>query len=72
MNWQPVQRSNIRALAWENETLFVQFHHGGECAYDKVPEGGVFKAVLQAESVGKALNTEVKGRFSYRKLEVAA
>lgn len=70
MERHPVQSSNIAALAWESETLYVTFHHGGEYAYDGVPYE-VFTQMVNAPSVGKFFHAEVKSKFPFRKLETA-
>ena len=71
LNFIPVQSSNIDAIAHDGATtLTVRFKHGGAYAYDGAgPE--IFVRLLNAESVGKALNELVKKPgLPFRKVEV--
>ncbi len=49
--------------------LYVRFTSGGEYVYFGVPIE-VFTAFAQAESAGKFLAAEIKGKFEFQKLEV--
>lgn len=46
------------------EVLYVQ---GKRYTYAEVPQE-VWEAALKAESIGKFLNSEVKGKFQYRQI----
>lgn len=60
------ESSNIKAFRHEGITLYVKFK-GGTYAYAGVPEA-VFEKMKAAESKGKFLNKEVKGKYPYTKL----
>lgn len=64
MQWNKVESSNIAAVAYEDQKMYVQFHNGGEYQYDNVPVE-VYNEVLEAESVGRAFHRLVKSQSSY-------
>ena len=73
MNMIKVESSNIDAIGYDHGDLYVRFK-GGEgknnriYVYYDVPEH-FFKEILEAESKGKYLNQNIKGKFTYRKTE---
>lgn len=54
-----VESSNVKQIGYEDNTLFVLFKNNGLYKYFDVPSD-VFQTVLNAESVGKALNSKIK------------
>lgn len=64
-----VTSSNIQSVGYDSatETLEVEFIHGGIYHYTGVPSGE-FEALMSAESHGKYLNANIKGRYPYAKL----
>lgn len=60
----PVNSSNIAALDFQENTLIVLFHSGLTYYYHKVPEE-VYNELLNSESIGKYLNTNIKKTYSY-------
>ncbi len=64
-----VVSSNIDEVEHDSSTstLKVTFKNGSRYKYDEVPQV-VFEQLISAESVGKALNQMVKGKFAYTKL----
>ena len=61
MKMHPVESSNVAAIGHENETMHVQFRHGGTYAYQGVTAEG-FKKLSEAPSIGGFLNKmNVKG-----------
>jgi hypothetical protein len=62
------ESSNIARFSYHNDTLTVIFKNGGKYAYFGVPEA-IFEEMKGAESKGKFLNSEVKGKFDVQKLE---
>lgn len=62
-----VNSSNIDAIGYENELLVIRFLTGSVYIYSGVPKE-VFDALSAAESKGKFLNLEIKGKYSYYKL----
>lgn len=67
-NLTKVESSNIDLVAFNNNTTFVQFKNGGIYSYADTSKE-VFDALLNAKSVGKHLNTAIKGNFEYAKVE---
>ena len=59
--------SNVVAVGYENNQLFVDYK-SGSYVYDNVPEE-IFAGLLAAESKGKYMHAKVKGRYNYYKLE---
>jgi hypothetical protein len=66
---QKVESSNVAEVGYDadSETLVVLFHNGGMYAYDGVP-ATTFDQMVGAESVGKFFNTNVKGKYDFRKV----
>lgn len=62
LQWRPVESSNIREIAWEDNTLYVTFHKSGTYTYKNVP-GSVFIEMCNAESVGRFLNQVIKPNY---------
>jgi hypothetical protein len=56
------ESSNIAKFSYHSDTLTVVFKNGGQYAYFGVPSS-IFEGMKGAESKGKFLNTEVKGKF---------
>lgn len=67
MNEIQVDSSNVSTVAYEDGYLFVRFKGGTHYKYKDVPQG-VFNNLLQAESKGKFLNAEIKGKFDFERL----
>ena len=62
-----VVSSNVVAIGYENNQLFVDYK-SGSYVYDNVPEE-IFAGLLAAESKGKYMWAKVKGKYDYYKLE---
>lgn len=60
----PVNSSNIKAIGHAFGTLEVEFTNGSIYQYNKVPSE-VYYALLNAESKGKFLNSNIKGKYEY-------
>lgn len=67
MRMTPVSSSNISSIGYKDETLYVEFHHGGTYEYSNVPES-VYRGLMTASSHGKYLAAHVKGIYPYRRL----
>jgi hypothetical protein len=68
MSWNKVKSSNIEAMAYVEGVVKVRFKNGTEYHYQGVPEE-VFLSVVNAESVGKAFNQEIKSHeFMFTKV----
>lgn len=59
--------SQVKKVALAEEGLLVTFTKGTEYLYKGVTEA-VYEDMLKAESVGKYLNANIKGKFEYVQL----
>lgn len=64
-----VQSSNVKAVGWEKEVLFVQYNNG-IYTYDKVNKE-TYEELLKAESKGKYLNENIKNKYEFKKLDAS-
>jgi hypothetical protein len=69
MTREPVSSSNVAEVGYdENQrVLEVKFKNGGLYQYFEVPSR-IYSDLLQAASVGKFLNANVKGSYRYAKV----
>ena len=67
----PVKSSNILSVGYQAGTLSVEFSGGGVYHYAHVP-ADVYQRLLAAESIGKFIGAEIKGKFVCEKQKVAA
>lgn len=65
----PVESSNVAAVGHQDNTLYVEFKHGGLYRYFNVP-AETYQAMLAADSVGKFLNAEIKPKHGYELVDV--
>lgn len=67
--WHYPTSSNVKAVAYEEDTsqLLVSFKSGHTYAYDGVPNG-LIDDLLNADSVGKYLNENIKGVYQEKKI----
>lgn len=61
-----VKSSNVVAVGHSGTTLTVQYKNG-TYQYDNVSRS-VFDSLLAAESKGRFMNAEIKGKYSYKKI----
>lgn len=63
-----VKSSNIEAVGFDPETqrMTVQFKNGNTYDYDNVPQK-VHDELVGAESVGRAFNSTIRGKFEGQK-----
>lgn len=68
-NFQTVESSNIEKIGYdkENATLHVVFITGAHYIYRDVP-GEVYEKLMAADSHGKFLNSEIKGKYAYERI----
>lgn len=66
MNLIKVKSSNIVAVGYENNTLYVEYR-SGTYSYLNVDKS-VYSRLLNAESKGKFMNSEVKTKYKYKKI----
>jgi hypothetical protein len=70
MSWsKQVFSSMVQEIAWEDETqeMVITYNNGQRYAYSGLDEGTAVEG-SKAPSVGRWVNTEVKGQFPFRKL----
>lgn len=65
----PVTSSNVRSVGYDadNQTLEVEFNSGVVYQYSGVPEYE-YDGLINSDSKGKYLNSNIKNRYSYMKL----
>lgn len=61
-----VKSSNIAAVGYRGETLFVRFVGGSLYSYDKVP-ADVYHDLMKSESPGSVFRSKVRGTFKHTK-----
>lgn len=66
-NYEAVSSSNVEAIAYEGNDLYVKFLNGSEYKYFSVPLE-TFEALQSAPSVGKFLNSDIKPNFSVERI----
>lgn len=66
MELTKVKSSNIIAVGWENDKLYVEYP-GGIYTYNNVSKD-LYEKLLSAESKGHFLNEEIKGRYAFSKI----
>lgn len=69
MEWTPVISSNIAAIKYNDneQVLAVKFNNSTIYHYFGVPSYH-FDNLLDAPSVGKYLNANIKGSYNYQKI----
>jgi hypothetical protein len=60
MKFEEVQSSNIKAVAFEKDKLYVTFLNGKSYSYDATEDD--YKQLMESASKGKHFNTNIKGR----------
>ena len=68
--WQAVDSSNVERVAYHDDsrTLCVKFKNGGIYTYLGVGELE-YQELIGAESVGRYLNSAIKGMYHYQRHE---
>jgi hypothetical protein len=60
-----VKSSNIQSLGWSAQAgLVVRFAGGGVYSYREAPKR-VYDELVQSDSVGRAFQTHVRGKFAH-------
>lgn len=69
MAWsQSVFSSNVAEVGYSDDgELLVTFTNGRQYAYEGVPEETALE-MSKTASVGQYLNSEIKGKYNYRRL----
>ena len=63
VHMQPVSSSNIAAIGWAEDMLYVEFKGGRRYVYEGVPETE-FNALMKADSQGQYLNANIKPGYN--------
>lgn len=63
-----LKASNVYKIRWDENNLFVHFNNGGVYQYKDIPEK-VSIGLGEAESPGSFLHREIKGNYTYEKVE---
>lgn len=61
-----VDSSNVKSIGWDKDQLYVEYS-GGTYIYENVAKE-VFDKLMLAESKGKFMVSEIKGKYNYKKL----
>ena len=67
-DWVHVSSSNVDAVKYENETVYVRFINGTVYIYKGVPEPE-FENLKNASSVGSYLHRNFKNVYPYERIE---
>lgn len=67
MEMQEVQSSNVAAVGSDGEDLMVRFRNGGTYRYKGA--GPKLEECIQAESVGRFINSDLRGKFDSERVE---
>lgn len=72
MKRQSVPSSSVAEIGYApaSRVLEVVFRNGGVYRYFKVPPQA-YRALIGAESIGRHLNAQIKGRYAYRRVAPA-
>ena len=67
MELKEVLSSNIKRIGYDDKCLLVEYMSGAMYKYKDVPRS-VYKQFLEAESKGRFMNSEVKGKYEYERV----
>jgi hypothetical protein len=70
MSWsKTVYSTMVQEISWDsdNSELVITYNNGSRYAYQGVDEGTALEG-SKAPSVGQWVNTEIKGKYDYRKV----
>lgn len=67
MNLQKVNSSNIDRIGYQDRKLIVEYKSGLMYAYNDVPEH-VWNEFKIAESKGRFMNSEIKNKYLFERL----
>ena len=63
-----VKSSNIRRVGYDGD-LLVEYISGNQYRYKEVPQE-LYEKLCEAESVGRFMNAEIKGKYEYEKVSL--
>lgn len=61
-----VQSSNIKKVGYDKNNLYVEYN-SGTYEYTQVPKQ-LYEDLLKAESKGRFMNENIKGKYIYKKI----
>lgn len=67
MELKEVNSSNISKIGYEDDTLYVEYKSGTQYKYKGFPKN-LYESFLEAESKGRFMNAEVKGKYEYERV----
>nr|DAH96251.1 MAG TPA: KTSC domain [Caudoviricetes sp.] len=67
MQMIPVASSNLAAVGYADNTLWISFHSGGIYEYSNVPQS-VYESLMNAPSKGKYFHAYIKRSYPYRRI----
>lgn len=69
MSWtKSVYSSMVQEIGWTDDgVMTIKYNNGQTYAYDGVDEGTALEG-SKAPSVGQWVNTEIKGKYDFRKV----
>ena len=62
-----VVSSNIRKAGYDGNDLLVEYYSGVQYRYKNVPKE-LYEKFLEADSKGRFMNSEIKGKFEYERV----
>ena len=68
VNMIPVESSNVVAIGYSDNTLYVKYS-SGMYKYDNVPKE-VAEKLLNADSIGRFMNDYIKGSYNCTKVNL--
>ena len=67
MELREVLSSNIRKIGHDGTNLIVEYMSGAQYRYKGVPKE-VFNEMLSAESKGRFMNANIKGKYEFERI----
>ena len=67
MKLNEVLSSNIGKVGYDNNDLIVEYLSGATYKYKNVPKE-LYENLLTAESKGRFVNSEIKGKFDFERI----
>ena len=69
MKLNEVVSSNIKKIGYEGTDLIVEYKSGVQYRYKDVPQE-LYEGLSQAESKGRFMNANIKGKFEYERIPI--
>jgi hypothetical protein len=62
-----VSSSNLSAVGYEHQALYISFHAGGTYLYSGVPES-IYRGLMSAGSIGSFFAAHIKNTYPCRRV----